>query len=63
MRFAESLRAHFVLAALVALPLANAVHVIFGGTRPVVHTRLDPIVNSGQVSQPDARSIHFLFLN
>ncbi|TCD61199.1 hypothetical protein EIP91_008787 [Steccherinum ochraceum] len=49
MRFSDSLRAHFVLSALLALPLVNGVHVIFGGTRPVVTTRLDPIVNAGQV--------------
>jgi len=49
MQFSKSLRAHFVLSALVALPFASAVHVIFGGTRPVVTTRLDPIVNPGTV--------------
>ncbi|THH32096.1 hypothetical protein EUX98_g2099 [Antrodiella citrinella] len=47
MQFSKSLRAHFVLSALVALPFASAVHVIFGGTRPVVTTRLDPIVSPG----------------
>ncbi|TCD62163.1 hypothetical protein EIP91_007269 [Steccherinum ochraceum] len=49
MRFSQSLRANLVLSALVALPLVNAVHVIFGGTRSVVTTRLDPIVNPGTV--------------
>lgn len=40
----------FLLSAFAALPSANAVHFIFGGTRPVVNTRLDPIVNSAGVS-------------
>ncbi|PSR72463.1 hypothetical protein PHLCEN_2v11677 [Hermanssonia centrifuga] len=35
---------------LVALPFVNAVHVIFGGTQPVVRTRLDPILSPGSVS-------------
>ena len=37
------------LIALAALPLTNAVHVIFGGTQTVVRTRMDPIVQPGGV--------------
>ncbi|KAH8082838.1 WSC-domain-containing protein [Cristinia sonorae] len=39
-----------LLGALAAAPSAHAVHVIFGGIKPVVTTRLDPIVNPGQLS-------------
>ena len=50
MVFPSSLRVHAALCALVALPFASATHWIFGGTRPVVTTRLDPIVSPGAVS-------------
>lgn len=40
-----------VALSLVALPFVNAVHVIFGGTQPVVRTRLDPILSPGSVSR------------
>ena len=39
-----------LVAVATALPSAFAVHVIFGGTQPVVRTRLDPIVTPGVVS-------------
>lgn len=44
------LSASAAFATLVALPFASAVHVIFGGTQPVVRTRLDPVVDPGVVS-------------
>ena len=34
---------------LALLPSVHAVHVIFGGTQPVVRTRMDPIVSPGAV--------------
>ncbi|KAJ3481965.1 hypothetical protein NLI96_g7305 [Meripilus lineatus] len=51
MVFSSKLRVPAALSVLAAaLPLASATHWIFGGTRPVVNTRLDPIVNPGTVS-------------
>ena len=39
-----------LVAAAAAFPGAFAVHVIFGGTIPVVRKRIDPIVTPGVVS-------------
>ncbi|CAL1698952.1 unnamed protein product [Somion occarium] len=43
------LRIPLLAAAIAALPAANAVHWIFGGTQELVVTRLDPVVNPGTV--------------
>ena len=50
MVFPSKLPVHAALTALVALPFASATHWIFGGSRTIVTTRLDPIVNPGTVS-------------
>lgn len=50
MIFSSTLRVHAALSVLSVLPFASATHWIFGGTQAVVNTRLDPIVNPGQVS-------------